>query len=299
MRCVPGRRVLGVSVAALLACQPLAVHAQGVLTPGGAAKAPALSVPLESATTPQAAAKPAGTFDYAPFAAGLGAAVGIIGFNIAALGLGALPGGWAYVSGALVPAEMSVAMSRVYAGTSAVIGGLLGYTAAESAGQGGDDDWPISKTALATGAGAIVGIAAFNVLTAGLGTVPLAGGALAAVPYETALGSRLIAALSGGAGAVAGTAAYDAVTGERHDYGYVGALALGALGGVAAGNLLGGSLGTLPYYAGAGAEAVGVTASAAAQAASRVYVVTAGVLGAWAADWAYGRPKPVIRVVSP
>ncbi|HYH18985.1 MAG TPA: hypothetical protein VD995_10245 [Azospirillum sp.] len=293
------RRVLGVTVAALLACQPLAAHAQTSLAPGGAAAMPPLSVPLNAATTPQADAKPAPGFDYAPFAAGIGAAVGIVGFNIAALGLGALPGGWAYASGALVPAEMSVAMSRVYAAGSAAIGGLLGYSIAEGSGQGGEDDWPVSKTALATGAGAIVGIAAFNALTAGLGAVPLAGAALAPVAVETALGSRLIAALSGGAGAVAGTAAYDAVTGERHDYGYVGALALGALGGVAAGNLLSGSLGTLPYYAGAGAEAAGVAASAAAQAASRVYVVTSGVLGAWAADWMYGRPKPVIRVVSP
>ncbi|HEY0835556.1 MAG TPA: hypothetical protein VGE72_16760 [Azospirillum sp.] len=291
------RRVLSVTLAALLIGQPMAARAQGALVPGGAASVPTLSVPLDSVTVP--AAKPASTFDYAPLAAGLGVAVGIIGFNIAALGLGALPGGWAYGAGALVPAEMSVAMSRVYAVGSAAIGGLLGYTVAEGAGQGEGDDWPVSKTALATGAGAIVGIAAFNVLTASLGAVPLAGAALAAVPYETALGSRLIAALSGGVGAVAGTAAHDAITGERHDYGYVSALALGALGGVAAGNLLSGSLGTLPYYAGAGAEAAGGAASAAMQAASRVYVVTSGVLGAWTADWLYGRPKPVVRVVSP
>jgi hypothetical protein len=60
-----------------------------------------------------------------PIVVGLGAIVGVVGFNVLALGLEALPGGLAYGAGATVPAEMSVAMSRVYAVTSAVIGGWV------------------------------------------------------------------------------------------------------------------------------------------------------------------------------
>jgi hypothetical protein len=58
-----------------------------------------------------------------PVMIGLGAIAGVVGFNVLALGVEALPGGLAYGAGATVPAEMSVAMSRVYAVTSAVLGG--------------------------------------------------------------------------------------------------------------------------------------------------------------------------------
>lgn len=151
-------------------------------------------------------------------------------------------------------------------------------------------DWPVDRQLLAVGAGAVVGIVAFNLISAPLGTVPLAGGALAAVPYETALGSRMIAALSGGAGALLASEVYDNWTGEAHDYGYLAALGLGAVGGVAVGNLLAGTIGTMPYYAGAGDAAAAAGsgyASAAAQAASRVRVIASAVMGAWVADWMY------------
>jgi hypothetical protein len=62
-----------------------------------------------------------------PIAIGLGAIAGVVVFNVAALGVEALPGGLAYGAGAVVPAEMSVAMSRVYATTAAVIGGWVAY----------------------------------------------------------------------------------------------------------------------------------------------------------------------------
>ncbi len=52
-------------------------------------------------------------------------------------------------------------------------------------------------------------------------------------------------------------------------------------------------IGTLPYYAGAGAETAGAATSAAFQAASRVLVVGAAVFGTWAADWWLGsQPAP-------
>ena len=147
---------------------------------------------------------------------------------------------------------------------------------------------PIDRRLMAVGAGAVVGIVAFNVLAAPLGAVPLAGAALAEVPYSIALGSRLIATATAGAGALASTVAYDQWTGHESDYGYLTALAAGALGGVALGNVLTGTIGTLPYFAGAGeAAGAGPLASSAAQAASRVYVIASGVLGAWTADWLY------------
>jgi len=82
------------------------------------------SVPAPAATTP---APP--TSDLRPIVVGLGAIAGVVIFNVAVLGVEALPGGLAYGAGATVPAEMSVAMSRVYATTSAVVGGLIAYYA--------------------------------------------------------------------------------------------------------------------------------------------------------------------------
>lgn len=238
---------------------------------------------LAQAPEPAAATRP----DLRPVVAGLGAIAGVVAFNAAALGPAALPGGMAYAAGASVPAEMSVAMSRVYATTSAVIGGWAGYYG---------DPRPSGDRLLAAGVGAVAGAAAFNVLTAPLGTVPLAGGTLAAVPYSIALGSRLIAVTSAGAGALGASWLYDRWTGGRWTGGqsddrYLLALGAGALAGVAAGNYLtSGALGVLPAYAGAGAaNAAGALASPAAQAASRVYVIGTAVLGAWAADWYYRR----------
>ena len=93
----------------------------------------ALTLPPELAdaqatgAAPAAAATPAQTpTDLRPIAIGLGAIAGVVVFNVAVLGMGAPPGGFAYGAGAVVPAEMSVAMSRAYATTAAVIGGWIG-----------------------------------------------------------------------------------------------------------------------------------------------------------------------------
>lgn len=151
--------------------------------------------------------------------------------------------------------------------------------------------WLVDRRLLAVGAGAVAGVVVFNVLAAPLGTVPLAGGVLNPVPASVALGSRLIAVASAGAGAIGATWLYDRWTGYRSDYEYLLALGAGAFAGVAVGNYLAmGIVGTPPYYVGAGvANAVGPMASTAAQAASRVYVIGSGVLGAWVADYLYRR----------
>jgi hypothetical protein len=152
-------------------------------------------------------------------------------------------------------------------------------------------DWPVNRKLLAVGAGAIAGAVVFNILAAPFGTVPLAGGALAVVPYNVALGSRLIAATTAAGGALAANWLYDRWTGTESNYRYLGTLAVGALAGVALGNYLGvGLWGTPPYYFGAGAaNAAGAMASTAAQAASRVYVIGSAAVGAWVADYLYRR----------
>ena len=147
----------------------------------------------------------------------------------------------------------------------------------------------IDPQVLAAGAGAIAGAVAFNVLSAPFGAVPLAGGALQVVPYTAALGSRLIAVVSAGVGALAANWLYDQASGQHTDNLELVSLGAGALVGVAAGNYMAmGMFGAPPYYVGAGvAGAGGELASSAAQAASRVYVIGSGVLGAWVADWLY------------
>jgi hypothetical protein len=62
-----------------------------------------------------------------PIVVGVGAIAGVVAFNWLALGVEALPGGFGYAAGATVPAEMSVAINRVYAVTSAVVGGWVAY----------------------------------------------------------------------------------------------------------------------------------------------------------------------------
>lgn len=66
-------------------------------------------------------------------------------------------------------------------------------------------------------------------------------------------------------------------------------LAGGALAGIAAVNLMTYGLGTLPLVI--GAESSAPVISPAAAAASRIFVVTSGVLGAWAADALYAIGK--------
>ena len=145
-----------------------------------------------------------------------------------------------------------------------------------------------NRQLLIVGAGAVTGVLAFNLLTAPLGTVPFAGGALEAVPQDVMLGSRMVAVATAGAGALAGTWLYDQWTGGQSDFGLLGALLGGAAVGVAAGSyLMAGSIGTLPVSA--TNEVVGTMATSAAQAASRVYVVGCGVVGSLVGGWLYGR----------
>lgn len=62
------------------------------------------------------------------------------------------------------------------------------------------DKAPSDHRLLAVGAGAIIGIVAFNMLTYPYGSVPFVAGRLAATPVDIALGSRVLATLTGGAG---------------------------------------------------------------------------------------------------
>jgi hypothetical protein len=65
--------------------------------------------------------------NWRPIVVGLGAIAGVVTFNVLAIGVEALPGGMADAAGATVPAEASVAISRVYATTSAVVGAWIAY----------------------------------------------------------------------------------------------------------------------------------------------------------------------------
>jgi hypothetical protein len=76
---------------------------------------------------------------------------------------------------------------------------------------------------------------------------------------------------------------------EQTDYLYPLVLAAGALAGVAAINVATYSVGTLPLSVGlAGASAAPIVSPAAA-AASRIFVITSGVFGAWIASALYGK----------
>ncbi|WP_029008672.1 hypothetical protein [Azospirillum halopraeferens] len=116
------RRFLSALLVVLLACGPVLLHAapahaQTVTEPAPPAVAP--MVPETAAVPPSA--------DYLPLVVGLGAIAGVVGFNLVALGVGSIPGGAAYAAGMMVPAEMSVAMSRVYAVSSAVAGAWIAH----------------------------------------------------------------------------------------------------------------------------------------------------------------------------
>jgi len=67
---------------------------------------------------------------------------------------------------------------------------------------------------LAVGAGAVVGIVVFNMLTYSLGSVPFVAGPLAGTPMDIALGSRFLAALVGGAAALGAHYLYVANTSQ-------------------------------------------------------------------------------------
>jgi hypothetical protein len=167
-----------------------------------------------------------------------------------------------------------------------------GPALADAAAQPAPATPPVDARLALLGAGAVLGVVAFGLLTGPLGTAPLAGGTLAPVPIAVSLGSRLIAATAAAAGGLGAAWIYSKVTGRPVDMAYGETLAVGALGGVAIGNLLAGGLGVIPYYAGSGVAIAGPYGTAAFQAASRIYVVTSGVLGAWAADWWYRSQPP-------
>lgn len=234
------------------------------------------------AQIPQPAPAPApAAYQRTAIVVGLGAIAGVVVFNAATLGLAALPGGVA-VSGAVVlPAEAAVAVSRVYAVTTAVAGAWVA------------DYLHPSKSAterlVTAGTGAVLGVTAFNVLTAPLGVVPWSGAVIAPIPTATMLGSRLLAAGSAGAGAIGATWLYGRMSGQTVDMGYAATLVGGALAGVAVGNVLStGTLGAPPYYTGAGlAQAGGEIATASASAASRIWAVGTGAAGALAANYWY------------
>lgn len=69
------------------------------------------------------------------------------------------------------------------------------------------------------------------------------------------------------------------------DWMYPVVIAAGAVAGVVATNALTYSVGTIPYWIGITTTAPVV--SPAAAAASRIFVITSGVLGAWIADAVY------------
>ena len=146
---------------------------------------------------------------------------------------------------------------------------------------------PVGSQVLAVGAGAVIGVVAFNILSAPFGIVPLAGGALEVVPGSVALGSRLVAVAAAGSGAIGANWLYDRWTGQQSNYRYLLTLGAGAFAGVAIGNYLAaGTVGALPYV-GSGVADVADVWAPAAQAASRIYAVGSAVLGAWTADWFY------------
>lgn len=242
--------------------------------------APTTPAPTTPVPTTPAAAKRVG-IPAATVAAGIGAIAGVVVVNAAMLGLGAFPGGLAYAAGATVPGEMAVAINRVHTVVSAVAGAWFAeylYAGQQTAPAQG---WTTNR-ALSAAAGAVGGIVAFGLLTGPLVSTPFAGGAVAAVPVSVVAGSRILAAASAGAGALGGTWLYGRMSGERIDMAGVASAVGGALGAVALGNLLvSGQFGIIPYYAGAGAAEVGSgLATTAVTAASRVYAVAFGAVGA-------------------
>lgn len=264
------------------------MHLKPVLLAAALLAVPAVVAPAV-AQPPLAEPRTAALIDPLSIAIGTGAIAGVVGFNLAVLGWGALPGGVAY---AVVPAEMAVAINRVYAVTTAVGGGWLGeYVYNKSTAGQGEDRYRL----LSVGAGAMLGVAAFTAATYALGPVPFVGGAaIEAVPVSVMLGSRLIAAASAGLGAMTGAWIYDTATGHHTSARYALTLFSGAAAGVAAVNLLtDGALGSIQGAIGAGVlEAGGAIASTAAATTSRVSAVVGGVAGALLADRWYRSAAP-------
>jgi hypothetical protein len=81
------------------------------------------------------------------------------------------------------------------------LGLLSAEQTAQSVGQV-DQESTYNNRLFAVGAGAIVGIVAFNMLTAHIGSVPFVAAPLDPTPKDIALGSRVLATLVAGAGAL-------------------------------------------------------------------------------------------------
>lgn len=87
--------------------------------------------------------------------------------------------------------------------------------------------------------------------------------------------------------AAAPTPSVAAANAGQTDYVYPLVLAAGALAGVVGVNLMTFNYFTLPVSTGIATTAPFV--SPAAAAASRIFVITSGVAGAWIASWLYGK----------
>lgn len=105
------------------------------------------------------------------------------------------------------------------------------------------------------------------------------GFAIIALVFLIGLGPSLTSA------AVAPRGGVDLVENESPDRTYPLVLAAGAVAGVMTVNWLGYAVGRLPLRVGMESTAPIITPEAAA--ASRIFVITAGVLGAWIADLLY------------
>lgn len=242
-----------------------------------------LTAPTQAvAQGPQAATAPTPmSYDRTAIVIGLGAITGVVAFNAATLGLIGIPGGAALTGAVALPAEAAVAVSRVYAVTTAVAGAWAADNLHSSSSA--------TERLVTAGAGAVMGITAFNILTAPIGALPWSGAIIDPIPATTMLGSRLLAVSSAGAGALGATWLYGKISGQAVDMGYAVSLVGGAAAGVMVGNVLSmGTLGAPPYYVGAGlAQAGGAIVTTSAAAASRIWAVGSGVVGALAADYWY------------
>lgn len=218
-------------------------------------------------------------------AIGTGAVASVVAFNLAVLGWGAVPGGIDYGTAAIVPAEMAVAMNRVWAVSTGVGGGWLGEYLYNSNTNGEGNR---SSRLLSIGMGAMLGVTAFTAATYTLGPVPGrqcggGGGAGLNPAGQSADCGGLGRARRGDGGRV-----YDAATGRRTDWFYGLKLFSGAMIGVAAVNILTyGTLGSMSNAIGVGAGAVtanSMIASALAAAMSRVMAVSGVIVGSMIAE---------------
>lgn len=84
------------------------------------------------------------------------------------------------------------------------------YAQSQPATQSAVEGYSHKNRLLAAGAGAILGILFFNIVTQPFGTLPWVSAGLAPAPKDVVVGSRIIAALVGGGGAIAAHFLYHA-----------------------------------------------------------------------------------------